>query len=274
MKNPPRILLILILLFVAFPVYSSAQNNQLVIHVIDVGYGNCFLIEFPNHQRMLIDAGHIDFSERILSYFDKKDINNINHAFLTHPHRDHFGGFAQFAEKFTFDHFYTNGDERNPHEGYQETIKKVKEYVFPQTLKRGDEVFIGGEDVVLKILHPENLDGETNNNCLVIWIQYKNNSFLFPCDLQTQGQDELIQAFPFIKEADVVQVPHHGGRISSLFAETFKDKIFILSVGGNEYNKPLIEELEKLEGALYSTEILGNILIESNGERITITNDF
>ena len=254
-----------------------AAQDLLRIHFIDVGYGDAIFVEMPDKTTLLIDSGKEEYCSKIISYlslcFKRRGVEKLNSAILTHPHKDHFGGFPPIIEKIPVDNFYFNSDEKNPHQGYFEVIKKVRRRINPQILRRGDKLKFASGKVELIILNPDILDGSTNGNAIVSWLKFGETSFLFLSDIQVKQQDLILELFEEINKSNFIQIPHHGGFISDKFIKAFDGKNFIVSTGPNEYGKPLESELKKLKGNIFRTDQLGTIIIESDGKEMRIVNE-
>ena len=109
-------------------------------------------------------------------------------------------------------------DTQRAEEAYDDLIKIIEGNQIPITiLKEGDELLLGGGEVRFSVLHPLELEGSVNDNVLVFWIVYKETSFLLTSDMQELDQDELLARYPQVKSANIVQVPHHGGKMTERF---------------------------------------------------------
>ncbi|MDP8211945.1 MAG: MBL fold metallo-hydrolase [Candidatus Zapsychrus exili] len=263
--------IVLAIVFVVFIFnFPSLDRSRLMrVHFINVGYGSSVFIELPNGQNLLVDAGPKGQAQHLIEYIKSLNIGKINKAVLTHPHKDHFGGFDEIFKHFIVEEFYFNGDERNPHEGYFDVMAQIKEDVEPKVLSRGDrlELFSG---IIIEVLHPKSLTGTANEEVIVLWIEYGTQSFLLTSDLPEQEQGELVDLFLKLERANFVQVPHHGGAINDKFASRLSGKTFILSVGENEYQNPSVEQLNKLKGKIVRTDKEGDVVIESDGRKAKI----
>ena len=70
---------------------QQGVSGQLKAHFLDVGQGDSILIQLPNGQNMLIDAGTSEAGGSVVSYLKEQGINKINYLVATHPHADHVG---------------------------------------------------------------------------------------------------------------------------------------------------------------------------------------
>ncbi|WP_151191929.1 ComEC/Rec2 family competence protein, partial [Desulfotomaculum copahuensis] len=85
------------------------REKPLRIHFIDVGQGDCILVETPGGKHMLVDAGgwqgEFDSGEGagsrvVVPYLRRLGVRRLDVLVLTHPHEDHAGGAAAVAGAF------------------------------------------------------------------------------------------------------------------------------------------------------------------------------
>jgi competence protein ComEC len=132
----------------------------------------------------------------------------------------------------------------------------------------------------IEILHPPSggrkgvvayEDMDLNNNPLVPRITYNGTSFLFPGDIEKEGEDALISDTTSLK-SDVLLVPHHGSKGSSTmpFLRAVNPEICVISSGrGNRFGFPHKETL----GRLRETGARIMRIDESGAIRITVGKD-
>lgn len=126
-----------------------------------------------------------------------------------------------------------------------------------------------------------------NNDSLVILITYGNTRFLFTGDIEYSGQKRLVDRYAAGRDAefnlDVIKMPHHGSWGKSVgvndndlnrLITAFDPEYAVISVGkGNRYGHPHKETLELLQQAeveVFRTDINGDIIVRSNGRKVTI----
>lgn len=78
---------------------AKGAQNKLVIHFINVGQGDCTLIELPDGKTMLIDAGQVDQGEVVVEYLNGLEINTIDYMVATHSDSDHIGGLIKVLKE-------------------------------------------------------------------------------------------------------------------------------------------------------------------------------
>ncbi|GAI35368.1 unnamed protein product, partial [marine sediment metagenome] len=111
---PPKlkikaIILILSAVLVVIVVQIFYPLDNLKVNFINVGEGDCILIEAPKKYNILIDGGGtprstFDVGSKIvIPYLRRKGINKINLLVLTHPHLDHLEGLLPILREFKVD---------------------------------------------------------------------------------------------------------------------------------------------------------------------------
>jgi competence protein ComEC len=261
------------LLFCVFP--AVASDGLMKMHFIDVGYGDAILIELPDGEAALIDSGPADYAGRLTEYLSGRDIKNFKIAILTHPHKDHFGGFLSLVNKWPIGKFYINGDTSRAEKGYDVLIKKIKGAGTPIIiLKEGDELAPAEEDFRISVLNPSALERSANENALVLHVIFKDTSFFLTSDILGLQQERIIEHYPQVKTANIIEVSHHGRTITERFVGSFGDNsVFIVSTGANEHGKIFVEELDKFKGKVLRTDLHGSIEIQSDGHQVKVIHE-
>jgi len=250
---------------------STGDRNMLRIHFIDVGYGDAILIEFPTREHWLIDTGDAEHAKQLTHYLSQKGITNLEAVFLTHSHKNHFGGFEKLLAKgITIDRVYTNGSSRGE-KGYDKVLKLFDKNKIPITkLRRGGRIDNLPEGTTLEVFHPKRLGWNLNNNSIVLKLTYGKVSFLLPGDIGESVQKKLIHLFGNRLKADCVLVPHHGVPITQEFASFFNPSVYVISTGPSKWQLPNPEKIKSLRGKVLRTDESGDIDIETEGKKMKI----
>jgi competence protein ComEC len=112
---------------------------------------------------------------------------------------------------------------------------------------------------------------DLNNNSLVLKITYNGRSFLFPGDIDKDGEEALLSNAAALR-SDILLVPHHGSKGSSTmpFLRAVNPEICVISSGrGNRFGFPHKETLDRLK----ETGATIMRVDESGAIRITVGKD-
>ncbi|GBD97892.1 MAG TPA: DNA internalization-related competence protein ComEC/Rec2 [Nitrospirae bacterium] len=268
--------LILVLCFYLFSPYLL--NNSLRVTFLDVGQGDASVIELPDGKIMLIDGSthEPDMGQRVIApYLWSRGIRRVDYMVMSHPHPDHFGGLIYIMDNLDVGEIWFNG--RRSDESL-EFFQKMEEKDIPyRILARGDMLEAKGYKIYA--LHPYDefyadspraRFSNQNSASLVLKIENNDVSILFTGDIETEAEENLTRLGGRLK-SDIIKVPHHGGRTSSLtgFIQTVSPQIAVISVGrNNPYNHPHQETLRRYEDEgvrVFRTDTSGAVTIISGG---------
>ena len=87
-------------MFLAAPDVPERRAGELRVHFVDVGQGDCTILEFPDGKTMIVDAGDASVASRraVIAYAYALGIDTFDVLLLTHPDSDHAGGMADVIE--------------------------------------------------------------------------------------------------------------------------------------------------------------------------------
>ncbi len=252
------------------PPEKPAAN--LKVHFIDVGQGDCILIE-DGTSAMLIDAGNPENGPDIVSYIKNLGIEKLNFVLATHPHADHIGGMADVINAFDVEKIimpkatHTTRTFENLLLTIQNKGLKITAPIPGTEYKLGNASFT--------ILAP-NSSSYTNLNdySVVVRLTYGSTSFLFTGDAEQTSEKEILAKGYNIK-SDVLKVGHHGSKTSTTtrFLDAVSPRYAVMCVGANnQYGHPAPETLSKLAERgikVYRTDEAGTIIATSDGKSIS-----
>ena len=228
----------LLLMFYLKPYY----NIEGKVVMIDVGQGDCFLIQQPfNKGNILIDTGGLQTrdlaSTTLVPYLNSQGIYKLDYVFISHDDFDHNGSYDSLSKQIKIDHTITT---------YQSQMK------------------IG--DVEIEMLDDGISHDDKNDDSLVIKAKINNLVYLFMGDASSEVEKELIKKYPELK-ADVLKVSHHGSSTGtcSEFLDVVRPKVALISCGkNNRYNHPNEDVLLRLKDygvKIYRSDLMGMVKI-------------
>ena len=259
----------------ALPLLSPAKSSVLFL---DVGQGDCTLIETANGHRILIDGGgtrenRFDVGRRVVApLLMDRGIRTIDLVVLSHPHPDHLNGLLSVVRTFTVREVWWSGSDGGL-EGLDDLQRLLEARGVPFRKRTAGDSSRYGETII-EVLHPrkdfsaraKHAYAAENSRSLVVRLQLDGTVFLFPGDLHRDGERTLIDTVPDLA-ADVIKVPHHGSRTSSSeeLVQAVRPRIAVISVSAdNPYRQPAGEVVARYEdhGArLYRTDRDGAVIL-------------
>lgn len=283
---------------------KGADAGVMRVRFVDVGYGDCTVIELPDGKNMLIDGGNGSASNqsRILKYLNSCDIDVIDYLVCTSVSAEHCGGLSEIMK------FKTVKTVFMPYCLNSYITDAFRKFTLSAN-KSGDELKISeyGEFVVnaehgysFKILSPSvhsNPMGEyeqliqnptsqyaIDNSSAVVWLEYAETSFLFAGDVRDSvlegicnSYDLLLDEYPAeLENCNILKVPNHGNEFSSCsrLYELLKPELAVISVGENGDGCPsqtVLSNAAKYVGDnLYRTDVHGTVTIQvtSDGYKV------
>lgn len=253
---------------------SQIQSNKMLVHYIDVGQGDCILIQV-NNKNLLIDSGPKSDKKKLFNYLNSLNLKKLDYVIATHPHEDHIGNMANVINSYRINAFYAPKIQSNTKtfENMVDALKSKKLKI--NVIKRGIDSINLGTDTRVTIFSPTKNDYENlNNYSPVMKIEYGKTSFLFTGDAQNDIEEEILSNNDDIS-ADILKIGHHGSSTSTSdnFLKKVNPSIGVISVGeGNVYNHPnddILERLKKNKVTIYRTDTNGTIILSSDGKSIT-----
>ena len=263
----------LVLLFLFLPISAFAD---LQIHFLDVGQGDCTIV-LCDGESMVIDGGPASASSFVYSYIrNTLELQHIDYVVSTHPHLDHVYGLSSVLNAAPVDLVLTPVLEWDS-KAFNSMVKYAEKQGAPLSVpQEGDTLRLGGATVTILHCWPEAIDyGRTNDSSIVVRIDYGQTYFIITGDAEDWSEYMMIDSGMNLK-ADVLRVAHHGSSTASTleFLQSVRPEYAVISVGkDNGYGHPHQEVLDRLNevgSKILRTDELGTIVMNSNGETITI----
>lgn len=261
----------------SMPPSSSLSENPIdslqdtaSFHFIDVGQGDCILIQ-SGKTNIMIDAGTGESGRVVCEYLKNMGIKYLDCFIGTHPHEDHLGGASAVFSAVEAEKVYMNGEMSSSYFFEKLVDAMIEKDITPVVPEINVTYEIG--PFKLKFLSPKKDYGNSNDNSLVVKIEYENISALFMGDAEIAVENDIIKSGADIN-ADILKVGHHGSRYasSSRFLNAVKPVIGVIqSQEGNSYGHPHSEAIKRLERSgikILRCDNTGNIVIKTDGEKI------
>mgnify|MGYP003289139279 CR=1 FL=1 len=250
-------------------------EGQLVVHMIDVGQADCFLL-VQDGVTALVDCGTRSTGKDAVAYLQELGVTNLDYVIGTHPHDDHMGGMYDVITNFEV------GTVIIPDSSEGEItanwyIKLISELStgnytvdYPE---KGDVIPLG--DATMQVLSAEtDVGGNTNNYSIVLKVSFGQMDMIMTGDAETEIEEMILESGADI-DAEILKVGHHGSDTSS--SEAFLDAVspeygLISCKVGNKYEHPIkstMEELEERKVEIYRTDECGSVIMTVTTDDVT-----
>lgn len=197
---------------------SKTAEGKLAVTWIDVGHGTCAVIETPNGEFWVYDAGRLGDSERsyqpIANALWHMGYSRIDRLILSHADSDHYNAMPGIAVRFSPREFTTTDSVMNSEKPFLthwfEQLRKRAMRI--DRWRKGDR-YLGRGGWSIESLHPLSEQSNApkwsdNAKSLVLAIRFAGRTVLLPGDLEPPGTQSLVSQ-PSMP-CDVIMAPHHG----------------------------------------------------------------
>jgi competence protein ComEC len=258
--------------------YPVAASETVDVHFIDVGAGDAILIDCGDWEALL-DAGrgYAEANAALRAILAEHVTDSvIELAILSHPHADHYGGFAAVFATYRVLAFWRSLDTAPDSNGtgYASFSSALAAEGLTTTfLTRGERRTSG--QLVWDVLGPGPLkttpaSANDNDNSLVLLLSLDNVHYLFMGDAESTGETALFSSVLPIGPL-VLKVAHHGSATStsSALLDWATPDVAIISTGYED--PPALETLSSrwTLASTWLTSALGTITIATDGTSCT-----
>ncbi len=277
---------------------APQRPQHMTVTMVDVGQGDCFLLQTPDGKNILVDGGSSDEKNvgkyTIIPFLKARGVRSLDAVFLSHMDEDHICGVEEILSSSVWPSSW-GGDLRIPgsveikniivsrtaqnDDGYEKLRRLCDPWkTVCAAASAGEELSFG--DVKIRVLWPgeemSDFAGDKNDLSLVLHIFYGAFDMLFTGDIGASVESGIVGQMEAwgISGCDVLKVAHHGSKNSTedYFLSHVRPKIALISCGrDNFYGHPHGELLRRLEMAkckTYVTSWDGELIIETDGKYI------
>lgn len=280
--------------YVNTPKISKRKAGELRIHFLDVGQGDCTLIELPDGKTMLIDTGdgRTGTAKTVLRYLNALKIDVIDYLVITHPDADHCGGGDTIVKNKRIRSAYLPPSLPTVNVEYAQLYDALLDENCKMAVSSMKEVLSVKDSptpYTLAFLYPSSKDvsedsfssTESNEKSCVLWLDYLGASALFLGDAPVVTEEELMRRERLdvfsawnvdLTSTEILKVAHHGSEESTSlqFLQLLNVQIGVISCGANNlYNHPhekVLNNLEAVNADIFRTDRNGNIVVSISSE--------
>ncbi|MCD8019119.1 MAG: MBL fold metallo-hydrolase, partial [Clostridiales bacterium] len=274
-------------IFTAALFFCFHPENALRIVMLDVGQGDGIYIRTAGGESMLIDGGSSSRTgvgqyviEPALKYYGE---SRLDYIIVTHGDTDHISGIQELFEMgYPVVHLLLQTGQEDDEALQLLAALAAQAGTEVSYVGRGDQIVF--PEMTMTCLHPfsDFFTDDRNAASLVFHLSYDTFDALFTGDLEETGEEALCQRLSentlFSGELELLKVAHHGSRYSTSeeFLSLTEPEMALVSAGrGNMYGHPHAELLDRLadyDVAVFQTQEMGAIVLETNGSRWKVLN--
>lgn len=250
---------------------SSASTGTICVSVIDVGKGDCILVQV-GETAVLIDTGYAETSGKVLSYLRNQGVTHLESLVITHYDADHIGGVRDIGKELSIGMVYLPGYEGTD-KNYRALVAALADTKLSAQQVSGQlKLAVGNASMRLfpsSVSYSPGKKGEEGNDndmSLVAELHYGDDSYLFASDIEKDGIEAFLQANH--GQFDVLKVPHHGNKspLSDELFESVQPQIAIITDSADEpADKKTLKLLAQNGATAYCTSTSGTVVVQSDG---------
>lgn len=239
---------------------SPPSDTVLRVTFLDVGQGDAVLLQAPEGQTALVDAGRHD----VVPLLRELGVERIDLLVATHPHADHIGGMARVIESMPVRFYMDNGD---PHSTatYRRLLAALDarpEITYLEALPR--TISLGSAEIeVLPLLPRGTMDH--NDRSVTLVVRFGSFTAFLSGDSEIRQLTDLVGR-GVVPRMTLLKAPHHGSDngFTPGFLQAGRPEVVVISVGRNSYGHPRAAALSAYAGIgarVFRTDIDGHVAI-------------
>ena len=242
------------------PSSPPPADTTLRVTFLDVGQGDAVLIQAPEGQTALIDAGPGD----IVSLLGEMGVSQIDLMVATHPHADHIGGMTRVIESIPVRFFMDNGD---PHTTatYRRLLSALDarpDIAYLEAVPR--TINLGSATIEVLPLLPRGTT-EHNDRSVSLVVRFGSFTALLSGDSEVRQLTHLVGqgAVPALT---LLKGAHHGSDNGFTwdFLRVARPRVVVISVGRNGYGHPrptALQAYAATAGETLRTDLHGHVQV-------------
>jgi competence protein ComEC len=253
------------------------QGKNLECTILAVGHGGCIVIDFPQGERLVYDAGGLgdprSLANVISRFLWSRPTNAIQSLVISHADWDHCSAISHLMQRFSIQNVWVPPSMWYHQEPAVRSLCSLLEQHAGQfrCAVLGDAI-ISHSPPKVRVLSPNPRQRFANDNSssIVLLVEHLGHRILLMGDLEADGVKELAKREPI--DVDVLVAPHHGslGSNPDTLCSWCKPEWIVIS-GSRGASQRTIENYHHSQARVLHTAIDGtvSIAVGHDGTRIT-----
>lgn len=261
-------------------------SHTLRITSVSMGQADATLMQLPNGQNILIDAGspagmaQNAGKARLLPYFARLRLRRIDTIYITHPDYDHYAGLSALIGRISIGEIVTNG-QQSVDPAYTELLEDaMRAGIVVRSIRNLPRERRLGAVTIERLWPPESaLDEEefnTNEQSIVLHVKYGDFRMLLMGDAGLVVEERLIAQKMIRGPVQFLKAGHHGSQSATgeAFLQSIRPNYVIFSMGkDNRYRFPHTKTVQRAlqSGArLFRHDWHGSVRFTTDGYKVLI----
>ena len=253
--------------------HPSRDTPQLVVTFLDVGDGDCTLIQSPEGRTILVDTGSADAAPALATLLKRRRIQTIDLLLLTSPDAGSAGGVpALLAGGISVSQIWDNS-VADTGETRRAALEAVRRRHVPSSVAGAGDTLQVGSRLFISTLWPPETGAASRRDPLLCRINYGSTAFLLEAPASAQTERDLVsRAGPQIECTGactdlVLQAPAHAeGSPSAEMLRRATPAVVVFSCGpDNPPDQGTLQKLQAAGAAVWRTDTQGTITITAGG---------
>ena len=236
------IILVAILGIITFSIILKNDNNsnKVNFYFFPLQDADASLITYKE-TIIMIDTGEEKDQEKIQKKLQDKKIPKIDYLILTHPDKDHIGNAQFLIENYQIGTiFQTDYDKESK---LQDDLNEIIEKKEIQNEIVTEETELQIEDLRIKIQPPSIQYEDSNNNSLIVTVEFNGKKAFYAGDIREERMQEILGD---METVDLLKYPYHGRKneLSKEFIQMMKPKMTVIT--GENPDESIMNELKNI----------------------------
>lgn len=225
-------------------VLDSNPDTVLRITFLDVGQGDAVLLQAPEGQTALVDAGRGD----VVPLLRQMGVERIDLLVATHPDRDHIGGMEGVIAALPVRFYMDNGDPHttDTYRRLAAVLDARPDITYLEAVPR--TISLGSAEIEVLPLLPRGT-AQNNDRSVALVVRFGDFTAFLSGDSEVRQLNQLTGQ-RHVPDVTLLKAPHHGSDngFTTGFLQAARPEVVVISVGRNGYGHPKAAALAAYSG--------------------------
>ena len=253
--------------------HPSRDTPQLVVTFLDVGEGDCTLVQSPDGRTILVDTGSAEAAPAVAALLKRRNIQTIDLLILTSPQAASIGGLPNLLGSGIHVSQVWDNAVADTGETRRDALKAIRLRHIPSSVAGAGDTIQVGARLFVSTLWPPDTGEPSRRDPLLCRINYGSTAFLLEAPASAKAEHDLIsQAGTQIGCAGactdmVLQAATHAeGSPSPELLRRATPALVILSCSAdNPPDQATLHTLEAAGASVWRTDTQGTITVTAGG---------